>query len=84
LGDEAAARRMLLDAIEIGHRLGDRSVEGQAAHHLGQLYASTGNLEFARRYLTRAARVWQLVGNDAKVAESRQELAALDSDLAVG
>lgn len=84
LGDEAAARRMLLDAIEIGHRLGDRSVEGQAAHHLGQLYASAGNVEFARRYLTRAARVWQLVGNDAKAAESRQELAALDTDRAAG
>ena len=84
LGEDAAARRMLLDAIEIGHRLGDRSVEGQAAHDLGQLYASAGNVDFARRYLTRAARAWQLVGNDAKAAESRQELAVVNTDLAVG
>ena len=34
-GEVAAARKMLLDAIDIGHRLGDRSVEGQAAQHLG-------------------------------------------------
>jgi hypothetical protein len=84
LGEEAAARRMLMDAMEIGHRLGDRSVEGQAAHHLGQLYTSTGNVEFARRYLNRAARVWQLAGNDAKTAEARAELAALATDRAVG
>jgi membrane carboxypeptidase/penicillin-binding protein len=68
---------MLLDAIEIGSRLGDRSVEGAAALHLGRLHASTGNEDFARRYLSRATRAWQQVGNDAKVTESRRALAAL-------
>ena len=65
---------MLLDAIEVGHRLGDRSVEGQAAFHLGRLHAQAGNADSARRYLNRAARVWQLVGNDSKVAAPVQQL----------
>ncbi|WP_232828781.1 AfsR/SARP family transcriptional regulator [Kribbella monticola] len=77
VGEGAAARRMLLDAIEIGTRLGDRSVEGAAALHLGRLHASTGNEDFARRYLSRAVRAWQQVGNDTKLTESRQALAAL-------
>ena len=83
IGEDAAARRMLLDAIEIGHRLGDRTVEGQAAHTLGGLYAGIGNGEFARRYFDRAARAWQQVGNDSKVAASRAQLAELGVDLAV-
>ncbi len=83
-GEVAAARKMLLDAIDIGHRLGDRSVEGQAAQHLGQLYLTTGNLDSARRTLDRAARVWQQAGNDVRAAECRRELAAFDPGAAAG
>ena len=36
-GEVAAARKMLLDAIDIGHRLGDRSVEDQPPQHLGKV-----------------------------------------------
>ncbi len=68
---------MLLAAMEIGHRLGDRSVEAQAAHQLGELHRKAGHLDSARRYLARAARVYQLVANDARAAEVRHRLATL-------
>jgi hypothetical protein len=83
-GEVAAARKTLLDAIDIGHRLGDRSVEGQAAQHLGELYLSTGSLDNARRTLERAARVWQQAGNDAAANTCRRLLAGSETGVAAG
>jgi tetratricopeptide (TPR) repeat protein len=83
-GEVAAARKMLLDAMDIGHRLGDRSVEGQAAQHLGELYLTSGNLDNARRTLDRAARVWQQAGNDVRAAECRRLLGGPEAGAAAG
>jgi tetratricopeptide (TPR) repeat protein len=83
-GEVAASRKTLLDAIDVGHRLGDRSVEGQAAQCLGELYLSTGSLDNARRTLERAARVWQQAGNDEAAAECRGKLAESDPGAAAG
>jgi hypothetical protein len=68
---------MLLAALEIGHRLGDRSAEAQAAYLLGELHRQAGHVDPARRYLGRAARVWQLVANDDRAADIRRTLATL-------
>jgi hypothetical protein len=70
--------------MDIGRRLGDRSVEGQAAQYLGELYLSTGSLENARRTLERAARVWQQAGNDSAAADCRRLLVGSEPGVAVG
>jgi tetratricopeptide (TPR) repeat protein len=77
LGEQASARRMLLQSMEIGHRLGDRSVEAEATALLGELYRQSGHMDSARRYLGRAVRLWQLLAKDEDAEAARRQLAAL-------
>jgi hypothetical protein len=71
------ARRMLLDVLAVGSRLGDRIVEAWAASRLGELHEAAGWSGSAREYLMRALRAWQFVANRQRSEEVRARLQAL-------
>lgn len=78
-GDRVSARRVLLHVLTAGVRLGDRTIEAQAAARLGQLHQDAGRADSAREYLTRALRAWQVIANHQRSEEVRQRLSTLSS-----